>query len=206
MKNFIKKKKLIIFDLDGVLINSRLNMRLAWQYTAKINKLKNKFNEYFKHIGLPFFKILEEMGIEKNFEKIKKDYDKGSIRNIKKIRSFPNVPETISYLREHNKKLAIFTSKDEKRTKIFLKKINLKFDHIECGKKSIKGKPFPDQIKRILKKLKFSKKQSVYIGDMYHDYLSAKNAKIDFIFAKYGYGGLRIIEIKRFINKFDDLA
>lgn len=206
MKNFIKKKKLLIFDLDGVLLNSKLNMRYAWKYTSKRNKLKNTFDEYFKHVGLPFLKILEEMGVKKNFRKIKNDYDRGSIRNINSITSFPNVLKTISNLKEQNKKLAIFTSKDEKRTKIFLKKFNLRFDHIECGKKTIKGKPFPDQINKILNKLKCSKKQTVYVGDMYHDYLSAKNAKIDFIFAKYGYGGLRILEIKKFINKFEELA
>ena len=40
---------------------------------------------------------------------------------------------------------------------------------------------------------------------MYHDYLAAKNAGIDFIFAEYGYGGLRSLEIKKFIKNFNDL-
>ena len=33
------EKKILIFDLDGVLINSKNNMLSAWQYTNKINNL-----------------------------------------------------------------------------------------------------------------------------------------------------------------------
>ena len=205
MQKFIESKKLIIFDLDGVLLNSKTNMKYSWKYTSKKNKLKKPFSEYFKYVGLPFFKILEDMEIKKNFKNIKKDYDQASLKNIFRISLYPKVLSTLKKLKNQGKKLALFTSKDALRTKIFLKKFNLNFDHVECGKKSIKGKPYPDQIKKILSKLKCSKKKTVYIGDMYHDYLSAKNAKIDFIFAKYGYGGLRVIEIKKFINKFEEL-
>ena len=34
------------------------------------NNVKVSFNQYFKHVGLPFMKILEEIGIKKN-KKIK---------------------------------------------------------------------------------------------------------------------------------------
>ena len=205
LKKYINKKNVIIFDLDGVLLNSKINMKFAWKYVSKKNNVKVSFNQYFKHVGLPFMKILEEIGIKKNKKKIKTDYAKGSVDNIFRIKIYPNVLKVLKKLREKNKKIALFTSKDTKRVKLFIKKFNLKFDHIECGRNSVRGKPFPDQINRILKKCKSSKMKAVYIGDMYHDYLSAKNAKIDFIFAKYGYGGLRSIEITKFIRKIDEL-
>jgi hypothetical protein len=68
---FIKNKiKLYIFDLDGVLLDSSKNMSLAWQ------DVKNKFNinipfcEYKKHIVLPFFTILKNIGIKIDYFKI----------------------------------------------------------------------------------------------------------------------------------------
>ena len=76
----LKKKKLVIFDLDGVLLNSRENMKAAWDYTSKCNNLTLDFNQYFKHVGLPFFTILEKMGIKGNYLKIKKNYSKGKYR------------------------------------------------------------------------------------------------------------------------------
>ena len=98
-----------------------------------------------------FAKILSVMGIKNKKTKIKKDYDKSSIRNINKIKIYPNVITTINKLKKQ-KNIALFTSKDPKRTKLFMKKFHLQFDHIECGGKSIKGKPYPDQIRKILKK------------------------------------------------------
>ena len=56
----MKKKKLIIFDLDGVLINSIKNMEYALDNTNKKLGLNLKFNEYKKYIGLPFFEILKK--------------------------------------------------------------------------------------------------------------------------------------------------
>ena len=66
------KSNLIIFDLDGVLINSKNNMKYALNFTA--NKLKVKLNlkEYYKYLGLPFEKIIEKIGIKKNIKTIKK--------------------------------------------------------------------------------------------------------------------------------------
>ena len=62
------------------------------------------------------------------------------------------------------------------------------FSIIQCTQKNLTGKPHPDQILNVIKKLNVKKKDCVYIGDTNIDYLSAKNAKIDFIFAEWGYG------------------
>ena len=76
INKLIKKKSVIILDLDLVLLNSKNNMRYAWKHTSKINNLIHTFNDYFKHVGLPFAKILSVMGIKNKKTKIKKDYDK----------------------------------------------------------------------------------------------------------------------------------
>ena len=57
------KNKLIIFDLDGVLIDSKNNMKSAWNYTKKKYKLNASFNEYFNHVGMPFNSILRSLNI-----------------------------------------------------------------------------------------------------------------------------------------------
>ena len=44
----INNIELIIFDLDGVLINSKNNMKIAWSDVRKKFNIKNKFSEYFK--------------------------------------------------------------------------------------------------------------------------------------------------------------
>ena len=51
----ISKKKIILLDLDGVLINSLKNMRTSWNNTKKKFNIKHTFNDYEKLIGLPFY-------------------------------------------------------------------------------------------------------------------------------------------------------
>ena len=53
------KLKLIVFDLDGVLINSLPNMIYSWNKVRRKFKIDNQFTEFYKFIGLEFYEILE---------------------------------------------------------------------------------------------------------------------------------------------------
>ena len=202
---FIKNKiKLYIFDLDGVLLDSSKNMSLAWQ------DVKNKFNinipffEYKKHIGLPFFTILKNIGIKKDYLKIKKIYSESSIKNFKKKTTlFKNTIKVINTLKKESK-IAILTSKDTLRTNYILKKKKLKFDCVITCDKVKKGKPNKEGVLKILSKLKIKKENTVYIGDTKIDELTAKNAKIRFLYANWGFGKKRkksIKSLKDLINR-----
>ena len=52
--------------------------------------------------------------------------------------------------------------------------------------------------------MKWRNKDTYYVGDTNVDFLSAKKAKINFIFAAYGYGKYKKRYEKK-INKFSDL-
>ena len=183
------RKKVLIFDVDGVLVDSKKNMELSWNKVQKQHNLQNiKFEKYFKNIGRPFYKILNIIGIRKNLKKIKKTYQQESIKQINEIKYYNNVIKTIKDLKKKKYILNIVTSKDLERTKKSLKSLKEYFTYIECSNDETRGKPFPDQINFILSRLKVNKSECVYIGDTLVDYNTAKNAKIDFIFAKWGYG------------------
>ena len=57
--------KVIIFDFDGVLINSINNMKFAWKNSCKKCDIKVSFNDYKKYVGLPFNQILFHLKIDK---------------------------------------------------------------------------------------------------------------------------------------------
>ena len=83
MKN---KIKLVIFDLDGVLIDSKQNMKVSWNAVRKKFNLKQKFKDYFQYVGLPFYKILDNLLIHKSVHaQIKNNYSRNSLKYIKKI-------------------------------------------------------------------------------------------------------------------------
>ena len=185
----LKNIKLILFDLDGVLINSKQNMHLSWNAVLKKHKLKISFTKYFKNIGIPFKKILQKLGINKMLHNsIELTYSKNSIKYLNKIKLYPNTKKLINSLKKKGIKIGVVTSKDRKRTLKLVKKFRLNIKHISCPDSKLRGKPYPDQLLNILKKKKINAKEAIYVGDMKVDYHAALRAKISFIFASYGYG------------------
>ena len=199
----MKKYKLFIFDLDGVIFNTKSNMRESWKFTKKKYNLTIPFSSYFSLIGAPFKIILQKLGIKNNLNEITQTYSEISLKKYNMVKIYQDVKNVLKKLSKVSK-VAVVTSKDKKRTKIFIKKFGLKFDAISCPQKGLKGKPKPDQILKIIKKLSFKKKDCVYIGDMFVDLLTARNAKIDFILANYGYETKSVMKVIK-INKFKDL-
>jgi phosphoglycolate phosphatase-like HAD superfamily hydrolase len=56
-----------------------------------------------------------------------------------------------------------------------------------------------------IKKNRIKNLNCCYVGDTYIDYKTAKNAKIDFIFAKYGYETRKMPKKIISINNFNNL-
>ena len=193
-------KKLFLFDLDGVLVDSLPNMKIAWKSSCRMFGVKVDFNKFYKNLGMGFYESLNKLKIYENQDLFIKNYKKVSSENFDKIKIFKEVKKTINKLSLKHK-LGIVTSKDLNRTKKILKIYNLKFDIISCPKKNLKPKPFPDQILFAANKLKFKKKNIFFIGDTSYDYTAAKGAKVNFIFAKYGYGKVN----KKYKNKIKNI-
>ena len=183
----LNNKKLIIFDLDGVIINSKESMSLAWSSVRRELKTKISFKKYFDFIGLPFFQILKKIKFDKDYNKAHFIYNKTAIYNQSKIKLYPGAKKIINEL--YKKKITcLVTSKSKIRTKKILKKFNLKFDYIFCPEDIKPFKPDPNIIIKLKKKLKIDLADIIYIGDTLIDSKFAKKGGIDYLHASYGYG------------------
>ena len=80
-----KKNKILILDLDGVLIDSLPNMEISWNMLKEKFNLKNSFKDYKKFIGLPFYDILKKLNIKDNYKNIRSSYYKFSKQNMHKL-------------------------------------------------------------------------------------------------------------------------
>ena len=86
-----KKNQVIIFDFDGVLIDSKKNMEISWNKTKKKFHLNYSFKKYFKFIGKPFRDILVSLGVKKSFIQIEKNFIYESVKNFYKIKVYKDV-------------------------------------------------------------------------------------------------------------------
>lgn len=198
-------KKLIIFDFDGVLINSKENMRISWNEVIKRTNSNIKFGKYFKEIGVPFENILKKIKFKNNSKIAKKIYDETSINNFLKIKLYSGVKKYTDKL--FSKKITcLVTSKSKKRAVILINKFKLKFHHIYTPDDIFPGKPNPKLIYHLMKNYNLERKDIIVVGDMDADKKFAQNAKVDFVSVTYGYGNLKskkkikkIIELNKFL-------
>jgi HAD superfamily hydrolase (TIGR01549 family) len=159
-------------------------MQYALKKTSIYLDQKLNFKEYKKHIGLPFEKIMLNMGVLGDYSNIKSLYVKFSNQNISKIRILDAKLNALKKLKKKNI-LAIFTSKDKFRTYKILKKYRL-FEHFITSDDVMKGKPNPEGILKILKKTKINKKKCYFVGDTKYDFRAAKAARVNYLHVVWG--------------------
>ncbi|ECP7610351.1 HAD-IA family hydrolase [Campylobacter jejuni] len=195
----------LILDMDGVIIDSVDLMELSWEYSGGISHAP--FSEYKKLIGLPFNDICLKLGIDvQEIPAIKEKYFTFSKQNIKKTKIYPEVKETIDFLRNKGVKVSIVTSKSYNSAKNIIQYFDLNIDCLiapDMPHYIGRNKPFGDPLLAACLNNKIEPYHSIFVGDMLSDYQSAKEANIDFIFADYGYGKLEITTNK--IEKFASL-
>ena len=197
--------KVIIFDFDGVLIDSINNMKFAWKNSCKKCGIKVSFNDYKKYIGLPFNKILSNLKIDKKkFLQVTKSYNFFSTKKIHLLKLSKKNTYFLKSLIKKGYILSLFTSKNRKRSNLILGNNKKLFKHRVFPSKNLRGKPYPDGIKKILSMGTYKKNEVIYLGDTEYDYLCAKNARIKYIHANWGYQKIKIKKVRK-INKLTDL-
>ena len=107
----------LIFDFDGVLIDSLPAMQVAWLSVQKEFGIKAEFKQYKEFIGLPFNIILSKLNIDPPLHNsIYQHYSKIASRNKNLINLNPYVEFILSWLSKNSISTGIVTSKDKLRT------------------------------------------------------------------------------------------
>ena len=181
-------KKLILFDLDGVLLDSRVNMEQAWAEVRKKTGTEVPFEAYFALIGRPFQDILQCLGVTEDLAAIEQAYMAASLYFLSNASFYPKTRETLKALQDAGMQLGIVTSKDAVRTKAVISQLKLKFSTIQCPATPYRGKPAPDHLLLAMAESGVDPKDTIYVGDMETDYQAAVRAGIDYVHASWGYG------------------
>ena len=178
---------LLIFDLDGTLIDTREEILETFSQAFENLGLKLDKEELDKYVGLPLKELLEAL-LGKYDRRVEEE-----IRKIyyserpRKIKIFPGMEEII---RSNGFKKAILTSKRRRAAFYDLEYVGIQqYFHIIIGADDLKRKkPDGEGIRKIMSIVRCEYPERVYmIGDTEMDILAAKNAGVKSVAVTWGF-------------------
>lgn len=197
---------IIIFDVDGTLIDTRLGIMSSVKHVINKFKLKQlSDNELYKFVGISplqtafchFCNIDSDLS-QKCAEEFRIYYNESELFNAF---VYDGIIELLEYFKSNNYKLGVATYKREDLVLKLLKHFNLyKYFDILFGADNNNKLTKSDMIENCLQHFKAQKENAIMIGDSCHDAQAAEKLGIDFIGVTYGFGFKSESDVNKYSN------
>ena len=186
--------KLVIFDLDGTILNTLDDLTNSLNYALlKSNLPKRKQDEVRSFLGDGIKKLVER-GVPKctsqetintvlnDFIVHYKDH------NSDYTKPYDGIINLLNILKENGVLTAVVSNKADYAVQILCNNyFRNSFDVIVGEKPEVRKKPAPDAVLNVLDQLNISRQNAIYIGDSEVDILTAANAGMDCICVDWGF-------------------
>lgn len=184
--------KLIIFDLDGTLVNSIIDITNSLNYAIEPYGLGTKTVEEVRQlVGEGITKVIERvLGDERlnlREDVVKRFLDFYSEHIVDNTVPYPDVRETLERLNGYKK--AVISNKREAFSIKVLQGVDLirHFDMVVGSDSTEEKKPSPVPLLHVLSTLGFEPGDAIMVGDSNHDIEAGKRAGVKTVGVTYGY-------------------
>ncbi len=195
------KYKLLIFDMDGTILDTLKDLTLSTNYALKKCGLALRSeNEVRSFVGNGIRKLIER-AVPENCPKetitkvfsVFNDYYKNHCFDFTK--SYPGITDMLKKLTQKGYKTAVLSNKADYAVKELSDKFfGGLFDYSAGVKENMKTKPSPDGVFEIMRNFNIPPENTLYIGDSEVDILTAKNAGVDCISVDWGFKSRSFLE------------
>ena len=189
-------KKLVIFDLDGTLINSIEDLGQSANYALS----KNGFPTH-SLASYPFFvgngvrnlirkALPEENRNDTTIDSLLKDFKEYyDDHNVDSTKPYDGIMELLKQLQEQGVKLAVASNKYQKATEKIVSQLfpDIKFVSVQGQQDGVNVKPDPSIVFNILGVALVPKAEVLYVGDSGVDMETARRACVDSVGVTWGF-------------------
>ncbi len=185
-------QKLIIFDMDGTLVNSSLTIANAINYVRQNlgfeameqEKILRMVNDHTLNPAKTFY---HAEAFDADHERWFSEYYTKNHEN--ELVLYEGIKELLESLKGKGYSLAVATNAYRGSTIESLTHLDVyeHFDAIACYDDVEKGKPYPDMLHKILDDLDHRNEMSIFIGDGSRDEMASKHAQIPYIMVNWGF-------------------
>jgi phosphoglycolate phosphatase len=188
----MKEKQLVIFDMDGTLVNSSLTIANAINHVREhLGYAPMDPEDILKKVNDPSIDPARTFYHARRFEPIHEKLftDYYTNNHGKELVLYDGVDTLLEALRDRGKSVALATNAYRHSTMESLQHLGIDkhFDAIACYDDVPQGKPEPDMLYKVLEELKRPKEQAVFIGDGPRDRLAAQKAGMDYLMVDWGF-------------------
>lgn len=190
----MKKYELVIFDVDGTLLDTTEGVLASVQYTIDAHTLPKLSSEDLQmFIGPPIqnsFKKFYSFDDERNQTLAETFRNRYKEHDLLKAVPYNNIYEVLDFLRNENIKIAVATYKRQDYAVEILKHFNFdKYTDILYGADNFNKLKKKDIIKKCIEDSAVEKYENVLmIGDSDNDAIGAEEIGVDFLGVTYGFG------------------
>ncbi len=180
-------KKLVIFDLDGTLLNTIADLACSTNVALRANGFpEHATEEYNYFVGNGINKLFEralppEARTEENILRIRKVFlEHYNRHNTDLSAPYPGIPELLEQLTERGVKLAVASNKYQEATCKLIAHFfpTTPFIEVLGQREGIKTKPDPGIVLETMAKAGVSKEETLYVGDSGVDMRTAINSGV----------------------------
>ncbi len=176
--------RLILFDLDGTLIDSQ--KIFVHSILAALSRLgiSNVFSErdIAKLFGKPLLNVVESLGVQRETESVVQLYREEYFNRKHSLALFPGVLDSLDFLREEKFIMTLVTNRSTDVANEIAAEVKILqyFSHV-LGSDKYKPKPNPDMLITAMKLNSANRTNTIFVGDSEVDYIASKACGVKFV-------------------------
>ena len=206
-------KKLVLWDLDGTLIDTLEDLGTAVNYALTLRGLPlHTMDEYRRMVGHGVRNLVQQAlpaGVDEAYvDACLKDFKEYYSAHIDvKTRPYPGISDLITDLDKRGVKMAIVSNKFQEGTEYLIKEFFPEIDFVAImgNREGFPLKPSPEIVEHVLKESGIPKADAILVGDSPTDMKTAANGGIDSIAVSWGYRTREELAGNRIVDSVEEL-